>query len=109
MTSPDEEAKLFLEIGTAITENTLGLKPRSDEEVTNIGRRWFNASLTTMKTHICSDATRARLNKAKDPSELLVALADVLIACAFPSHIPIMTVARLCIIVGVNSICDTTE
>jgi hypothetical protein len=104
--APDLEQEIYLEIGSAVAANTLGLKPRSDEETRRLGEKWFKAALKTIKSKICHDSVRTKLAEHKDPSELAAAVADVLLTCSFPSYIPILSVSRLCVYVGLSSICS---
>lgn len=100
---------LFFDIGTAISENTLGLKPTSKEEVVRLGEKWFNSATATIQHHLCTDDMKCRIQGKKDHIELVTTIADVLLACSFPSYIPMLSVARLCMHIGVGTLCGWTH
>ena len=107
--SPDIEAELYLELGNALVDNTLGLKPISKEEVIQLGEKWYRASLTVIKKHLCNEQVKAELTKHKEPSELIAAVADILVGCSFPDYIPVLSVSRLCVYVGLGTMCGKTQ
>jgi hypothetical protein len=60
--------ELFAEIGRAIADETLGLKPISPKKLIELGKKWFDAALDSMRSSVCSAENLAHLRATDSPA-----------------------------------------
>ena len=102
-----ENQDLYIQIGRALMEDSLGASHFDDEELENIGRRWYSQKLQKLRKLICeNENTIAYIqeNKNNKRMQVVAALADLILGVV--GVVPPTTVSLLIINQGLDELCS---
>jgi hypothetical protein len=102
----DDDA--FAALGYALLEEQFGSRRLSYEDALDIGRRWFQSVLPTLRLHICGNKLieEALLTPAAQArNAAIVAALDAALAKRF-NNIPVTTVSHAVICYGIHRLCE---
>ena len=101
-----EEDSLFEMIGASLSQEEIGLLPKSRKSLIRIGKNWWENNKVKILSLICKNRASLRLDEAfnKDEVQLILAIADLI--AGFIIGVSPFVVASLVIKLGIDRICQ---
>ena len=97
--------QLYTELGHELGTAVMGSEPEDDEEALRRGKDWFEANNRALQLAVCRDEVLERLRKLEEnEAQLVTVIIDAILASAL--IVPVVTVSRIIVCIGVDRLCS---